>query len=166
MDEKNENRGVVRGRKPGVPNRTTKESRKAIALFVEQNLPRLDMWLNQVANGLPKVDAEGEPVRDTVGSVVFVVRPDPAGAMKALSDIMEYHLPKLSRQDVQLTGMVAHVDGSEWTQEELQKLPLSELKRMALEHYSQRGDTIDVTPTEVLPDWLKPDENASDVGSE
>ena len=93
--------------------------------------------------------------------------------MKALSDIMEYHLPKLSRQDVQLTGVVAHLDGSEWTAEELQKLPLSELKRMALQHTTKRGDTIDVeatpveaTPVEPLPDWLKPDENASDSTSE
>ena len=162
MDEKNENRGVIRGRKPGVPNRTTKESRKAIALFVEQNLPRLDMWLNQVANGLPKVDAEGEPVRDTVGSVVFVVRPDPAGAMKALSDIMEYHLPKLSRQDVAVSGVVAHLEVDSLTAEDLTKLSLSDLKRLALDTYSQRGDTIDVEATvvEPLPSWLDPTGNA------
>lgn len=163
MDGKSENHGVIRGRKPGVPNRTTKESRKAIAMFVEQNLPRLDMWLNQVANGLPKVDREGEPIRDNAGSVVFVVRPDPAGAMKALSDIMEYHLPKLSRADVQLTGIVANMDVDSLTAADLAQMSLTDLKRLALDRFSQaaqRGDTIDVQ-AEVVPSWLDPAGNPS-----
>ena len=93
---------------------------------------------------------------------IYLVKPDPLAAIKVVADITEYHLPKLSRQDVAVSGVVAHLDGTEFTQDDLAKLPLADLKRMALEHFqyaTQRSDAIDVEATtveavEVLPSWL------------
>ena len=140
---------------------SVREARRAVADFVDSNLPRFNGWLSQVANGIPQVDKNGVVQTTESGVPIYLVKPDPLAAIKVVADVCEYHLPKLARTDVAVTGVVAHLDGGEWTQEELAKLPLSELKRMALEHMI-RGDTIDVTPTEVLPDWLDPAGNASD----
>jgi hypothetical protein len=148
-----ENRMVKRNRG------SVREARRAVADFVDSNLPRFNGWLSQVANGIPQVDKNGVVQTTDSGVPIYLVKPDPLAAIKVVADVCEYHLPKLSRQDVDVavTGVVAHIDGSEWTQEELTKLPLSDLKRLALEHMS-RGDTIDVEATvvEPLPSWLDP----------
>ena len=130
-------------------------------MFVEKNVPRFTGWLEKVANGIPKVDKEGVVLRDNAGSVIYLIKPDPLGALKIVGDLTEYHLPKLVRQDVSVTGTVAHLDATDFTAEDLQKLPLADLKRMALEHFqhaTQRADAIDVevVEVEVLPSWLDP----------
>lgn len=98
-----------RGRPKGAVGRPTRESRAAIAAFVQQQLPRLDMLLGQIINGLPKVDREGEPIRDKEGSVVYVVKPDPQAGFKCLTDIIEYHIPRLSRSEATVVAQVEQV---------------------------------------------------------
>ena len=44
----------------GSPNKATKAAREAIAAFVDGNAYRLTEWLDKVADGIPKQDAEGE----------------------------------------------------------------------------------------------------------
>ena len=142
---------VSPGRPRGTRNQNTVHARRSIAMFVEKNVPRFTGWLDKVANGIPKVDKEGNTLRDNAGSVIYLIKPDPLGALKIVGDLTEYHLPKLVRQDVQLTGTVAHLDGSELTAAQLADMSLSDLKRLALEHFQQavqRGDTIDVVDVE------------------
>ena len=67
-------------------NKTTVQAREAIALFVDDNAPRLAEWLNKVA--------EGDPVND--------VKPNPAKAFELFQSVIEYHVPKLARTE--LTG--------------------------------------------------------------
>lgn len=129
--------------------RTTKQSRQAIAMFVEQNLPRLDCWMQQVANGIPKVNADCEPLRDMDGSIIYVIKPDPATAIKLVADICEYHLPKLSRSE---QSSVVRVEQGEL---DVTSMSTEDLKRYVLR---QAGvDSLDVLTlnAEPLPEWLE-----------
>ncbi len=63
-----------RGRQLGCTNKTTRRAREAVALFVEGNVDRLQGWLDQIA------EEEG-----------------PRAAFKCLTDVMGYHIPKLTR---------------------------------------------------------------------
>tara|TARA_R110000868_G_scaffold85626_3_gene240725 strand:- start:282 stop:593 length:312 start_codon:yes stop_codon:yes gene_type:complete len=74
------------GRAAGTPNKVTAQAREAIALFVDDNAPRLAEWLAAVANGDPKND----------------VKPNPAKAFELFQSVIEYHVPKLARTE--LTG--------------------------------------------------------------
>ncbi len=71
------------GRQAGTPNKTTTEARQAIALFVDQNAHRLTEWLDAVADG----DAAND------------VKPNPAKAFELFQSVVEYHIPKLARQE-------------------------------------------------------------------
>ena len=71
------------GRPKGLPNKLTVQAREAIALFVDNNAPRLAEWLNAVA--------EGDPVND--------VKPNPAKAFELFQSVIEYHVPKLARTE-------------------------------------------------------------------
>jgi hypothetical protein len=84
------------GRPLGSPNKATTEARQAIALFVDQNAHRLTGWLDQVAEGV-KVE-----VLDEKGNAVgheYVVPPNPAKAFDMFQSVVEYHIPKLARQE-------------------------------------------------------------------
>ena len=85
------------GRKPGTPNKATADARQAIASFVDGNAHRLTEWLDQVAEGI-KVEKE-DP---TTGEVTteYVVQPNPAKAFDMFQSVVEYHIPKLARQEV------------------------------------------------------------------
>jgi hypothetical protein len=153
------------GRPRGTRNQNTVHARRSIAMFVEKNVPRFTGWLDKVANGIPKVDTEGNVLRDNAGSIIYLIKPDPLGALKIVGDLTEYHLPKLVRQDVSVTGTVAHLDATDITAADLAQLPLADLKRMALEHFQyavKRGDAIDVEAevVEPLPSWLDPSQSA------
>ena len=80
------------GRQPGSPNVATRDARAAIAAFVEQNTPRLQGWLDQIA------EAKG-----------------PEAAYRCVLDLIEYHVPKLARtelvgdKDQPLQTIVKHV---------------------------------------------------------
>ncbi len=67
------------GRAPGVPNKATSSAREAIAMFVDANVPRLQGWLDEIA--------------ETKG---------PDAAYRCVLDLIEYHIPKLARTE--LTG--------------------------------------------------------------
>ena len=72
------------GRPAGQPNKVTQDARKAIAEFVDGNAHRLTGWLDQVATGDPAHD----------------IPPDPAKAFALFQSVVEYHVPKLARQEV------------------------------------------------------------------
>jgi len=76
------------GRKPGVPNKSTTMAREAIATFVEANSSKMQEWLEKVADGVQTDDGK------------FIVPPNPEKAFGMLQTVMEYHLPKLARQEV------------------------------------------------------------------
>ena len=71
------------GRSAGVPNKVTAQAREAIALFVDDNAPRLAEWLEAVAKGDPEND----------------VKPNPAKAFELFQSVIEYHVPKLARTE-------------------------------------------------------------------
>jgi hypothetical protein len=84
------------GRPAGSPNKATTEARQAIASFVDGNAHRLTGWLDKVAEGV-KVE-----VMDDKGNVVgeeYVVPPNPAKAFDMFQSVVEYHIPKLARQE-------------------------------------------------------------------
>ena len=65
-----------KGRGKGVPNRATGNAREAIAKFVDHNSHRLVGWLDRVA-----VD-------------------NPLAAFNCYMSVVEYHIPKLQRQEI------------------------------------------------------------------
>lgn len=67
------------GSRAGCPNKSTANAREAIARFVDGNSDRLNGWLDQI--------------EATDG---------PKAAFQCFSDLLEYHVPKLSRAE--LTG--------------------------------------------------------------
>jgi hypothetical protein len=75
------------GRPAGSPNKATTEARQAIASFVDGNAHRLTGWLDKVAEGVQ--DADG----------AYVVAPNPAKAFDMFQSVVEYHIPKLARQE-------------------------------------------------------------------
>lgn len=68
------------GRKAGVPNKATTNAREAIASFVEGNVDRLNGWLDRIGDENPKA------------------------AFDCLMSVVEYHIPKLARTEVQPLG--------------------------------------------------------------
>lgn len=70
------------GRPKGTPNKATSEARQAIALFVEANAYRLTEWLDAVADGTHNG------------------KPDPAKAFELFHSVVEFHIPKLARQEL------------------------------------------------------------------
>ena len=64
------------GRKAGVANKVTTDARAAIAVFVNNNSTRMQGWLDAVALESPE------------------------RAFNMLKDLIEYHVPKLSRAEV------------------------------------------------------------------
>lgn len=65
------------GRKKGVPNKVTADVRAAIATFAQANVSKMDAWLNEIE--------------------------DPAKRLDLYLRAIEYHIPKLGRQE--LTGL-------------------------------------------------------------
>ena len=141
--------------------RTIANARRAIADFVETNVPRFNNWLDQVAEGIPKRDADGRKILDAQGSIVYLVKPDPATAMKLVGDLTEYHLPRLTRSDVEVVAKIEQTgpfDPSQMTSEELKRFIAAKM----LEY--DRGSVIDVEHEREStfaerqtdrPDWLK-----------
>ena len=82
------------GRAKGTPNKATQDARQAIASFVDGNAHRLTEWLDQVAQGVPKLDEEGNPTGE------YSVLPNPAKAFDMFQSVVEYHVPKLARMEV------------------------------------------------------------------
>lgn len=88
------------GRTPGVPNKATRDARLAIAAFVDNNADRMQEWLDKVASGVPRVDADGNQRYDDEGEPMWLVPPNPERAFAMLRDVVEYHVPKLARSEM------------------------------------------------------------------
>ena len=84
------------GRPAGSVNKATADARQAIAQFVDGNAHRLTEWLDKVADGVKVVeqDEEGNPIEK------YVVAPNPAKAFDMFQSVVEYHIPKLARQEI------------------------------------------------------------------
>lgn len=67
------------GRVAGVPNKATAAARQSIALFVENNVDRLQGWLDAIA--------EDEKLGPKVAYDCFM-------------SVVEYHVPKLARTEI------------------------------------------------------------------
>ena len=77
------------GRPKGTPNKATGMAREAIAKFVDGNTHKMQEWLESVANG----------IYDEVNEK-WIVPPNPEKAFAMLQSVVEYHVPKLARQEV------------------------------------------------------------------
>lgn len=94
LTDKPKRGGYRGGSRKGIPNRATQASREAIATFIEGNVERLQEWLDQVASG----------VRDDDGN--WLVAPDPARAFALFQSVIEFHVPKLQRAEMAMSGEV------------------------------------------------------------
>lgn len=83
------------GRKPGVPNKATANAREAIAALVDRNVPRMEAWLDAIA------EDQG-----------------PLAAWKCMADVIEYHIPKLARSEISANVNVTR-SASELSDDEL-----------------------------------------------
>ncbi|MES2394334.1 MAG: hypothetical protein V4555_22065 [Acidobacteriota bacterium] len=94
------NAGV--GRKKGVPNKATGDVRMLIAKFAEKNVGKIDGWLARVA------------------------KKNPAKAIDLYCKLIEYHIPKLSRQEIVKpdAGPSRILDSSQLTAEQREQLRL------------------------------------------
>lgn len=72
------------GRVAGRPNKTTQEVREAVALLAQNNVSKLEQWLEDTANGNPD---QG-------------VKPAPEKAAMLLLQALEYYIPKLARTEL------------------------------------------------------------------
>lgn len=71
------------GRAPGTPNKATQEVREAIALFAQNNASKFAEWIEQTALGDPENG----------------IKPQPDKAADLYLKAIEYHIPKLARQE-------------------------------------------------------------------
>lgn len=93
------------GRKPGSPNKTTADARRAIADFVDNNAHKLQEWLHAVAVGVPMCDPDtGKQLVDTLGQLRWVVPPNPMKAYELFQAVVEYHVPKIARSEITGAG--------------------------------------------------------------
>lgn len=88
------------GRPAGSPNKSTAMAREAIAKFVDGNAHKMEKWLEQVAEGVPSMDKDGNFRYDSKGNIIWGVPPNPEKAFGMLQSVMEYHVPKLARTEI------------------------------------------------------------------
>jgi hypothetical protein len=97
MSKVDPNRPKTGGRQRGTPNRATADVRQAIAVFAEANVHRLQEWLDRIADE------------------------DPAKAADIFVRLLEYHVPKLARSEIEVRPRV-HRPLAELSIQELQAL--------------------------------------------
>ena len=90
MDKKvDDSRKKTGGRKPGVPNKATQEAREAVKAILDSNLPFIQSWIQQTADGI---------MDDQTGK--YIVQPNPAKACEIVQNLVEYSVPKLARTEI------------------------------------------------------------------
>ncbi len=103
-----------KGRPRGVPNKATADVRATIAAVAEANAPKVSGWLSRVA------------------------KRNPAKAIDLYCKLIEYHIPKLSRQEIVKPADQGRViDSSQLTQEQreqLRQMILGQAEPAAIEH--------------------------------
>jgi len=103
-----------RGRKKGEINHTTRDVRLAVGMIAERNAGKIDGWLARVA------------------------KKNPARAIDLYIKLIEYHIPKLSRQEIVKPPSESRViDSSQLTaeqREQLRQMILAQAEPAALEH--------------------------------
>jgi hypothetical protein len=77
------------GRPKGTPNKATTEAREAVKAILDSNLPYIQSWIQQTADGIFD-DATGK----------YIVQPNPAKACEIVQNLVEYSVPKLARTEV------------------------------------------------------------------
>jgi len=77
------------GRPKGTPNKATAEARETVRALLDANLPYLQTWLYNTAEGL-KDDETGK----------YIVLPNPGKACDIVQNMVEYAVPKLARTEV------------------------------------------------------------------
>jgi len=95
------------GSRKGVPNKSTKTLKEAIAYVLEHSQDECLEWLQRVADGErefePELDDDGNPVLDEnkepKGTWEWLRRPEPATAFKLWQDLAEFATPKLARTE-------------------------------------------------------------------
>lgn len=89
-----------RGRKKGEVNKVTRDVRVAIAMIAEKNAHKLDAWLTRVG------------------------KKNPAHAIDLYLKMIEYHIPKLSRQEIVRPppGAGKVIDSSQLTADQREQL--------------------------------------------
>ncbi len=97
-----------RGRKKGEINHTTRDVRLAVGMIAERNAGKIDGWLARVA------------------------KKNPAKAIDLYCKLIEYHIPKLSRQEVVRADPSAGrvIDSSKLTAEEREQMRQIILRQM------------------------------------
>jgi hypothetical protein len=97
-----------RGRKKGELNHTTRDVRTMIAMVAEKNAHKLDAWLTKVG------------------------KRNPAQAIDLYLRMIEYHIPKLSRQEIVKPppGAGRVIDSSKLTAEEREQMRQIILRQM------------------------------------
>lgn len=74
------------GRQKGTPNKRTSTAREAIARLVDDNAPRMQEWLDEIAK-----------------------EHGPKAAWDCLADVVEFHVPKLGRTEHDLSPAAKEV---------------------------------------------------------
>jgi hypothetical protein len=77
------------GRQAGTPNKVTQEAREAVKALLDANLPYLQTWLQNTAEGI---------MDDETGK--YIVLPNPGKACDIVQNMVEYAVPKLARTEV------------------------------------------------------------------
>lgn len=92
------------GRLAGTPNKTTSDARKVLVEILEGKAYRLSEWLDAVAEGIRKTDpSTGKPTDE------YLIRPNPAKAFDLFHSLLEFHVPKLTRVQVDTNDQDANL---------------------------------------------------------
>lgn len=78
--------GAGPGRPKGVPNKATTEFRETVTALLQNNAHKVQIWLDQVADGHGKIE------------------PAPEKALDLMAKLAEYAAPKLARTEVSGPG--------------------------------------------------------------
>jgi hypothetical protein len=81
-----------RGRKKGVPNKSTVAFREVVQGILDDNRENVALWITKVA--------QGSKSRKVGGKLVPGRAPDPGGAARLLAQLAEFAAPKLNRSEV------------------------------------------------------------------